>query len=76
MLDISLTDAMQDYAERQVAAGVHPDISEVVRAGMRRLMEDDGGAAFYRLRRDLAERMAEGFEDVDLRALLPDRSSP
>ncbi|MEM7530047.1 MAG: type II toxin-antitoxin system ParD family antitoxin [Pseudomonadota bacterium] len=74
MPNVSLPEAMLDYAERQVEAGVYANLSEVVRAGMRRLMEDDGATAFYLLRRDLSEAAAEPSEEVDLRALLlPDR---
>lgn len=72
MPNISLPEAMLDYADRQVAAGVYANLSEVVRAGMRKLMEEDGATAFYLLRRDLAERAAEPTEEVDLRALLLD----
>lgn len=70
MPNISLPEAMQEYAERQVAAGVYANLSEVVRAGLRRLMEEDGAVAFYLLRRELAEAAAEPTEEVDLRALL------
>lgn len=72
MPNISLPEAMQDYAERQVEAGVYANLSEVVRAGLRKLMEEDGAAAFYLLKRDLAAAAAEPTEEVDLRALLLD----
>jgi antitoxin ParD1/3/4 len=70
--NISLPDAMQDYAERQVEAGVYANLSEVVRAGLRKLMDEDGATAFYLLRRDLASAAAEPTEEVDLRGLLLD----
>jgi len=70
MPNISLPEAMQDYAERQVDAGVYANLSEVVRAGMRKLMEEEGATAFYLLRKDLGDAMAEPSEEVDLRALL------
>jgi antitoxin ParD1/3/4 len=73
--NISLPEAMQEYAERQVKAGVYANLSEVVRAGLRKLMEEDGAAAFYLLRRDLAAAAAEPTEEVDLRALLLDRTT-
>lgn len=72
MPNISLPDAMQEYAERQVEAGVYANLSEVVRAGLRKLMEEDGAAAFYLLRRDLMAAAQEPSEDTDLRALLLD----
>ena len=55
MPTISLPDPMQNYAERQVEAGVYANLSEVVRAGLRKLMDEDGATAFYLLRRDLGE---------------------
>jgi antitoxin ParD1/3/4 len=70
--NISLPDAMQEYVERQVEAGVYANLSEVVRAGLRKLMEEDGATAFYLLRRDLAAAAAQPTEEVDLRALLLD----
>jgi antitoxin ParD1/3/4 len=70
--NISLPDAMQEYAERQVRAGVYADLSEVVRAGLRKLMDEDGATAFYLMRRDLAAAAAEPTEEVDLRSLLLD----
>jgi antitoxin ParD1/3/4 len=61
---------MQEYAERQVNAGVYANLSEVVRAGLRKLMEEDGATAFYLLRRELTEAATEPTEEVDLRELL------
>ena len=72
MPNISLPDAMLDYAERQVEAGVYANLSEVVRAGLRKLMEEDGATAFYLLRRDLGAAITEPTEEADLRALLLD----
>ncbi len=72
MPNISLPQAMQDYAERQVEAGLYANLSEVVRAGLRKLMEEDGAAAFHLLRRDLAEAAAQPTETADLRDLLLD----
>ena len=65
MPNIQLTESMQDYAERQVRAGVYANVSEVARAGIRRLMEDDGAAAFYLLKMDLVDRMASPIAAVD-----------
>lgn len=70
MPNVSLTEQMQEYADREVAAGAYSNVSEVVRAGLRRLMEDDGAAAFYRLRRDLEARMAGPTMEVDLREII------
>lgn len=65
MPNVQLTEAMQGYAERQVKVGVYANVSEVVRAGMRKLMEDDGAAAFYALKKDMEDRMASPEATVD-----------
>lgn len=65
MPNVQLTESMQDYAERQVRAGVYANVSEVARAGIRRLMEDDGAAAFYLLRKDLEDRMTSPIAAAD-----------
>ena len=72
MPNISLPEAMQDYAERQVEAGVYANLSEVMRAGMRKLMDEDGATAFYLLRQDLNAAMSEPTQEVDLNDLLLD----
>jgi antitoxin ParD1/3/4 len=53
MPDVHLTAQMQDFADRLVAQGAYADLGEVVRAGMRRLMEERGAAAFHALNADL-----------------------
>lgn len=73
MPNISLPDAMQDYVERQVDAGVYANLSEVVRAGLRKLMDEDGANAFYLLRHDLQAAANEAAQEVDLRDLLLNR---
>ena len=70
MPNVQLTETMQDYAERQVRAGVYANVSEVVRAGMRKLMETDGASAFYALRRDLQDAMGQPDQEIDLDDLL------
>lgn len=63
MTDIRLTPQMREFADRLVAEGAYADVSEVVRDGMRRLMEERGAAAFEALRRDLnaaAEELERG----------------
>jgi antitoxin ParD1/3/4 len=75
MPNVQLTDAMQDYADRMVKVGAYANVSEVVRAGMRKLMDDEGALAFYQLRKDLERRATEPGEDVDIRALLARRES-
>jgi antitoxin ParD1/3/4 len=53
MPNVHLTPQMQDFAEREIATGAFANLSEVVRAGMRKLMEERGAAAFHALRADL-----------------------
>ena len=54
MPNVHLTAQMQAFADRLLAQGAYANLSEVVRAGMRRLMEERGAAAFHRLEADLA----------------------
>lgn len=70
MPNVSLTPQMQEWVDREVAAGTYANASEVVRAGLRRLMEEDGAAAFYRLREELRARMEEPTLEGDLRELV------
>lgn len=70
MPNVQLTEAMQDYAERQVKIGTYANLSEVVRAGLRKLMEEDGAAAFYALKRDIEDAIAGPDEELDLDELL------
>jgi antitoxin ParD1/3/4 len=57
MPNVHLTPQMQDFAEREIATGAFANLSEVVRAGMRKLMEERGAAAFYALKADLEEQV-------------------
>ena len=59
MPNVHLTPQMQDFAEREIATGAYADLSEVVRAGMRRLMEERGAAAFYALKCDFEEQVRQ-----------------
>ena len=63
MANVHLTPRMQDFAERLVAQGGYANVSEVVREGMRRLMEERGAAAFHRPKADLtvaADELEQG----------------
>ena len=53
MPNVHLTPQMQEFAEREIATGAFANLSEVVRAGMRKLMEERGAAAFHALKADL-----------------------
>jgi antitoxin ParD1/3/4 len=76
MPNIHLTRQMQEYAEREIATGAFANMSEVVRAGMRLLMEQRGAAALQRLRLDLDPALDEleagGGRAFDPRAYEPD----
>ncbi|MEL7107343.1 MAG: type II toxin-antitoxin system ParD family antitoxin [Pseudomonadota bacterium] len=67
MPNVSLTKQMQEYAEAQVASGAYANVSEVVREGMRRLMERER-AEFEALRSELQQSLAEPAREIDLRA--------
>jgi antitoxin ParD1/3/4 len=76
MPNVHLTIPMQDYAERQIRSGAYANLSEVVRAGMRTLMEKDRARAFLVLKAELAEAIAEaergGFKELDPVAFEPE----
>ena len=59
MPNVHLTKPMQEYAEAQIRSGAYANLSEVVRSGMRTLMEKDRARAFYALKADLEEALAE-----------------
>ena len=76
MPNVHLTKPMQDYAEEQISSGAYANLSEIVRAGMRTLMEKDRARAFLTLKAELNEA-AEAAErgeyiDFDPRAFEPD----
>ena len=50
-----LTKPMQEFAEAQIEAGTYANLSEIVRAGMRTLMEKDLERAYYEMKVQLNE---------------------
>ncbi|WP_146591396.1 type II toxin-antitoxin system ParD family antitoxin [Puniceibacterium confluentis] len=76
MPNIHLTEPMQKYVQAQIESGAYANLSEVVRAGIRMLMEKDGARQFYALKADLEQAAAiaeEGdFAEFDARAFEPD----
>jgi antitoxin ParD1/3/4 len=76
MPNIHLTNAMQDYAQGQISSGAYANLSEVVRAGIRLLMEKDGARQFYVLKADLervtADAEAGAFAPFDPKAFEPE----
>lgn len=79
MPNVHLTDQMHRYAQGQVDAGAYANLSEVVRAGLRLLMERDGARQFYALKGDLEAAMREAeageFEEFDPLAYEPGLNS-
>ena len=69
MPNVHLTAPMEAYVKRQIESGAYANLSEVVRAGIRLLMERDGARQFYALKAELehAVREAEAgaFDDFD-----------
>ncbi|KAF0116355.1 MAG: hypothetical protein FD150_525 [Rhodobacteraceae bacterium] len=59
MPNVHLTKQMQEYAEAQIEAGAYANLSEVVREGMRSLMEKDRLRAFRELKAELELALAE-----------------
>jgi antitoxin ParD1/3/4 len=59
MPNVHLTKPMQDYAQAQIDSGAYANLSEVVRAGMRTLMEKDRARAFLALKAELDAAIAE-----------------
>lgn len=76
MPQVHLTQPMQDYAQERIDAGAYADLSDVVRAGLRLLMERDGARAFHALKDELGRAMAAAeagaFSEFDPRAFEPD----
>lgn len=76
MPNVHLTRPMQDYVDVQIKSGAYANMSEVVRAGLRLLMEKDGARQFYLLKADLEAALdaaeAGDFAEFDPRAYEPD----
>ena len=76
MPNVHLTRQMQEYAEAQIEAGAYANLSEVVREGMRHLMEKDRLRAFRELKAELDLALAEAengeFEEFDPVTYEPD----
>ena len=76
MPNVHLTASMEAYVQGQIRSGSYANVSEVVRAGLRMLMERDGARQFYALKSDLeaAVRDAEAgaFTEFDPGAYEPD----
>ena len=75
MPNVYLTEQMESYVHGQIRSGAYANLSEVVRAGIRLLMERDGARRFYALKAELEEAVREaeagGFEEFDALAYEP-----
>lgn len=76
MPNVHLTDPMQEYVQGQIKSGAYANTSEVVRAGIRLLMERDGARQLYALKADLESAAAAAesgeFSDFDPKSFEPD----
>ena len=76
MPNVHPTKPMEAYAQGQITSGAYANLSEVVRAGIRLLMDRDGARQFYALKADLEEAVHEAetgrFTDFDPDAYEPD----
>ena len=76
MPNVHLTEQMESYVRGQIRSGAYANVSEVLRAGLRLLMERDDARQFYALKADLEEAVREAeageFEEFDPRAYEPD----
>lgn len=76
MPNVHLTAQMESYVQGQIRTGAYANVSEVVRAGIRLLMERDDARQFYALKADLEEAVREaeagGFEEFDPLAFEPE----
>lgn len=79
MPNVHLTDPMQAYVQNLIKSGSYANLSEVVRAGIRLMMEKQGAREFYQLKTELEEAIAEldrgEFEEFDPVAYEPDAFS-
>ena len=75
MPNVHLSEQMRAYVDSQIQSGAYANVSEVVRAGVRMLMERDGARQYYVLKASLeqAVRDAEAgeFERFDPHAYEP-----
>ena len=76
MPNVHLTEQMRAYVDGQIRSGAYANLSEVVRAGVRMLMERDGARQFYVLKANLEQAVREAeageFEQFDPQAYEPE----
>ena len=76
MPNFHLTRQMESCVQGQIKSGAYANLSEVVRAGIRLLMERDGARQFHALKAELEEAVREAvageFEKFEPLAYEPD----
>ena len=76
MPNVHLTASMEAYVQGQIRSGSYANVSEVVRAGIRMLMERDGARQFYALKAELEgavrDAAAGAFTEFDPAAYEPE----
>jgi antitoxin ParD1/3/4 len=76
MPNVHLTDPMQEYVQGKIKSGDYANTSEVVRAGIRLLMEKEGARQFYNLKADLEKVVIEAengkFAEFDPKTFEPE----
>ena len=79
MPNVHLTEQMRAYVDDQIRYGAYANLGEVVRAGVRMLMERDGARGFYLLKTNLEQAVQEAeageFEQFDPQAYEPEASA-
>ena len=69
MPNVHITPQMKAYVQGQIKSGAFANVSEIVRAGIRLLMERDGALHFYALKAELEEALREAeagsFDEFD-----------
>jgi len=63
MPNIHLTDRMKEYVQGQINSGAYANTSQVVRAGIRLLMEKDGACQLDALKANFEEAPAVAEDD-------------
>ena len=59
MPNVRLTERMRAHIDGQIQSGAYANVSEVVRAGVRMLMQNEGARQFYALKANLELAMSE-----------------
>ena len=59
MPNVHLTQEMEAYVHGQIKSGAYANVSELVCAGIRLLMERDGTRRFYELKTELEDAVRE-----------------